>query len=135
MLGNESATEAMKIINAQYDMLRKLVSTRDYGEEKQEDGFMLVVSAIVKSLLTLDGIAVELAGHWLWVTGDTKAHKDVLKAKGFFWARKKKAWYWRPSWSKSRYSRGSKSLNQIRSTYGSVKMADTSDNKNKVTKA
>jgi len=126
-LDPNNANEAMKAINNQYTELRAQVSRRDFGEEKPEDGFMAIVNAVVNGLVNLDGIAVELMGHWLWVTGDTKQHKEVLKGLGFFWARKKKAWYWRPSWAKSSFGRGKASLSAIRQTYGSVQMADTKD--------
>lgn len=36
------------------------------------------------------------AGCCIWVSGNTKPHRDILKALGFRWAPKKCAWYWKP---------------------------------------
>ncbi|WP_024771658.1 hypothetical protein [Aquimarina macrocephali] len=47
-----------------------------------------------------------------------KIHKELLKDSGFWWASKKKAWYFRPEEYRSS-SRGKKSLNDIRTKYGS----------------
>lgn len=66
----------------------------------------------------LDGVAVELCGSWLWVTGDTYTHRDTLKAAGFKWASKKRAWYFHTGEFR-RYNRTDMSLGAIRAKYGS----------------
>lgn len=38
-------------------------------------------------------LTVTLTGTWVWVEGDTKPHKEELKAEGLRWARKKGKWY------------------------------------------
>ena len=48
-------------------------------------------------------VEVELCGTWIWVSGDTKPVKDKLKAEGFFWAFKKKMWYFREEENKKTY--------------------------------
>lgn len=48
---------------------------------------------------SLAGVHVDTVGSWLWVTGDTRAHKDELKAAGFRYSAKKEAWYWKPAGS------------------------------------
>ncbi len=48
---------------------------------------------------SLAGVHVDTVGSWLWVTGDTRAHKDALKAAGFLFSAKKGAWYWKPAGS------------------------------------
>lgn len=48
---------------------------------------------------SLAGVHVDTVGSWLWVTGDTRAHKDELKAAGFRFSAKKEAWYWKPAGS------------------------------------
>lgn len=66
--------------------------------------------------LNMENVVVELVGLWIWVTGDTKPHKDSLKAMGLKWAHKKVAWSFAgvPSFHTG------KSLNDIRNTYGST---------------
>ena len=36
-------------------------------------------------------------GCCIWVSGDTKPHRDELKSFGFRWSPKRTAWYWRPA--------------------------------------
>lgn len=63
-------------------------------------------------------IDLELCGLWLWITGDTKPVKEILKANAFKWSHAKTAWYkaFVPSFSRGKYS-----LDQIRETYGNQK--------------
>lgn len=76
---------------------------------------------IVEFLLTLDGLNVELCGRWLWIGGDTRKHKEVLKAMGCNWNAKKKLWSWHfkedstNGWKK----RKTWEMNTIRAAYGS----------------
>jgi hypothetical protein len=55
----------------------------------------------------------------VWVSGDTFTHKAVLKGAGFYYAGKKKRWYFRPEDWASR-SRGSLDMDGIREKYGST---------------
>lgn len=45
-----------------------------------------------------DGVTVsqKRAGCCIWVSGDTRPHRETLKAYGFRWAPKRAAWYWKP---------------------------------------
>ena len=67
----------------------------------------------------MDGVEVELCGCWLWISGNTYAYKDHLKALGCSWASKKKMWSWHHQEDGSRFYRGKRSMNEIRSKYGS----------------
>jgi hypothetical protein len=64
------------------------------------------------------GLDVELCGLWVWVTGDTKPHKEELKQAGFKWAQHKTAWFYAgvPS-----FNRQERTLDEIRSMHGSQK--------------
>lgn len=65
------------------------------------------------------GLTVELMGLWVWVTGDTKPHKEELKAAGFKWAPKKETqpWYFA---GVPTFNRKPQSLDAIRNAYGSM---------------
>ena len=76
---------------------------------------------IISSLIHLEGIAIEVCGSWLWVTGDTKPHKDVLKELKFRWSYNKQAWYFHRDGYHKRGKR-SLSLDEIRDFYGSEKI-------------
>lgn len=114
---NPAGTEMMKMVNQAYDALREYdyehpINTDDaaanYGDELND-----ALNAVINLRLNL-----ELCGAWVWVTGDTKQHKETLKAAGYKWAKKKVAWYFRPADYKS-YSRGKYSLDDIRGKFGS----------------
>ena len=75
--------------------------------------------AIIVALLKLNGLEVELCGSWLWIGGNTREHKDSLKALGCRWSNNKKLWYWHHVEAGSSYHRGSKTIGEIRMKYGS----------------
>lgn len=68
--------------------------------------------------LNLSGVDVELMGLWVWLTGNTKEHKESIKAQGFKWAKEKEAWYFAgvPTFNRQR-----RSLDEIRNMHGSQK--------------
>lgn len=119
--------ELIKAINNEYDKLFQLLKDRYNQENKYKTEEMASdFKDIINKIVMCEGLIIEIIGNWVWVTGNTKDHKDILKEAGFFWASKKKAWYWRADKYKSS-SKGSKSLEEIREKYGS----DTVKTKNK----
>lgn len=115
---NAAGEDMMKIINAAYDVLKEYS-----GELKdQQSDYGELLNEALNAISGLSFIEIEICGAWVWVTGDTKPHKDTLKEAGFKWASKKKAWYFRPEDYRSR-SKGSASLEEIREKYGSVRPA------------
>lgn len=76
--------------------------------------------AIIAELLKLDGVTVELCGRWLWIGGDTKQHRERLKAIGCRWCNTKKLWSWHYAEDGDTWSRGRRSMEQIRQKYGST---------------
>lgn len=76
---------------------------------------------IIEKLIRMDGIEIEVCGSWLWVTGDTRPHKEDLKALKFRWSSNKSAWYFHRDGYKKR-SNKSLTLDEIRDYYGSEKI-------------
>ncbi|MFN3171242.1 MAG: J domain-containing protein [Hyphomicrobiales bacterium] len=111
---NPAGEEMMKVINAAYEVLREYSGTL---KAEQPDYGSLFNDAL-NAVLPLPGMTIEICGVWLWVTGETRQYKDVLKGAGFKWARKKTAWYFRPEQYRS-FSRGAATLEEIREKYGS----------------
>ncbi|VBB08454.1 Hypothetical protein LUCI_3726 [Lucifera butyrica] len=127
-------TEIMKAVNAEYEALFKKLNVTDAnGQSKYNlnDGFREMIDRIIN----LDGLEIEICGSWIWVSGETKKHKDALNEVGYFFARKKKMWYWRPEEAKVRRSSGIKDMDYIRHMYGSetVKTAEKKKNANQIT--
>lgn len=123
---NPAGIEMMKAVNAAYEVLKDFTgkanpdSTEDYGNS---------LNAAIEFALALAGIMVEVCGAWVWLSGDTKVHREALKdskhslpdGNGYRWAPKKKMWYYRPSeWSS--WGRGSWTMDDIRAEHGSTKV-------------
>lgn len=115
---NPAGLEMMKMVNVAYDTLKGLdlnkinntvPNTHDYGD---------AINNALNAIINL-GLEIELCGAWVWVSGDTKPHKDTLKTAGFFWSPKKLCWYFRPADYKS-HNRSSWSMDKIREIYGSA---------------
>ena len=75
---------------------------------------------IIDALLKLDGLKVELCGRWLWIGGETKKHREALKAAGCRWSSTKKLWSWHFAEDGARWHKGQYSMAQIRHKYGST---------------
>ena len=112
---NPAGLEMMKLVNQAYDAIRGEsgtstidINAADYGQE-----LCAALNAIMQC-----GLIIELCGAWAWVSGNTKDHKETLKTNGFKWASKKLMWYFRPADAKT-FSRGKKTIDEIRSKYGS----------------
>ena len=73
---------------------------------------------IINTLVRLRGVEVEICGSWIWVSGNTKEHKDVLKQLGFRFAYKKKAWYYHKDKFRKK-SREELTMDDIRDMFGS----------------
>jgi hypothetical protein len=72
----------------------------------------------INAVIDLEGVLIEICGNWIWLSGDTRSHKDAIKAAGYFWASKKMMWYFRPKEWKST-SRGNFTMEEIRDEFGS----------------
>ncbi len=123
--GGDTAT--MQAINNEHDEVFEQLKRRQNeaaradstGHTRETTETPEEFRAIIEALLKLDGIEVELCGSWLWIGGNTREHKEELKAAGCRWSSSKKLWYWRHAEDGAHWSRGKKSMTQIRSKYGS----------------
>jgi len=83
---------------------------------------------VITFALNLEGVEVELMGLWVWLTGNTKAHKETIKAWNenrehadkLKWSPKKIAWYFA---GVPTFNRKDTTLDEIRNTYGSQKFS------------
>lgn len=120
---NKNGSELMKAVNAAADFLLLHVdklkgfkstdseSFYDYGEEMSE---------VLSVLSELHGITFEVIGNWIWISGETKEHKEQLKEIKCKWAPKKKQWFYRPEEHKSTFNRKEHSIDEIREMYGTT---------------
>lgn len=122
------STVAMQQINAAYERKFEYLKGRQNTEAAADTTGKTHATtesagdfvAIIDALLRLDGLEIELCGRWLWIGGNTRQHKEALKAAGCRWSSTKKLWSWHFA-EDGVYHRGkSKSMDQIRSKYGST---------------
>ena len=118
------STEIMKEINVEYLRLSEILAkgTKFYESEMN---FSTLYQEKIEILIKLKGLTLEIIGNWLWVTGDTKTHKDILKSLKFNYAPKKQAWFFKnyPYHKKQ----GEKPLDEIRYMYGSRIVSNQSE--------
>lgn len=118
-------TAMMQEVNAQYHEALQNIDgsiTKDkdgnshtytYQHDIEEE----IINKINELLaLNLTNIEIALIGTWIWVTGETKACKEQLKAAKCKWHSKRKCWFFSTQ-KKSRYN-SKASLNDIANTYG-----------------
>jgi hypothetical protein len=116
--------EIMKLVNAQYEKALTLIYQKSGKSITEIDELLkndLVLREKLDKIVNLDGLEIELCGKWIWITGETVKHKDIIKSLGFYWARLKKAWYWRAEEAKS-FNRKSFSMDEIRNSHGSTSL-------------
>lgn len=112
--------EMMQAVNAAWDCLKDFEGSLDSGEKTGDLKYSDQLNDAINSVINLEGVIVEVCGSWVWLHGRTKQHKEKLgkNGAGFFYAMKKKAWYFRPKdWTSS--GRGNWSLDKIRENHGS----------------
>lgn len=118
---NPAGAEMMKVINDAYNSLKNLGETVT-SSVVNADNYAHILNEKLNAFfnLNLEGVEVEICGNWVWLTGNTKPHCKALgkDGLGFFYAGKKKAWYYRPADYKS-FNRKNHSLDEIRSKHGS----------------
>ena len=110
------STAKMQELNAAFDKACKQALT---GAKFEADELKIAedFKDIINALINITSIEIDIVGNWLWVRGDTKAHKKTIKDLGLWWANKKKMWYYRPDKFKST-SRGKMSFEEIKQKYG-----------------
>lgn len=122
--------DIMKEINSEYAGLFKIYKDvhkttktnskeKTYTAKKSTNEIPMDFITIINTLLKLDGIEVELCGRWLWVSGNTRVHKEALKAAGCKWSHNKSMWSWHyPEDSVRRHK--PTTIGEIREKYGSI---------------
>lgn len=116
--------EIMKEVNSEYDELfpslknvHRTAEGKTYTTKQECSETADSFKDLITELMKLNEITIEIIGRFVWVTGDTKPHKEQLKALKFQWHCKKSAWYLKPD---DYYKRNRKnySLEEIRTMYG-----------------
>lgn len=129
------STEATQEINAEYDKLFRELKNKhesktdstnnnnksEYSQNMYDWENDKALREVLEKIINFEGIEIEIAGQWIWVSGNTYNYKKELKELNFKWASQKKQWYFHTDTFKKK-SRKSLSMEDIRSYYGSTKV-------------
>lgn len=96
-------------------------SKTEAGKERTVNYDSFKFANIINSIITFDGIKIEIIGSWIWVSGNSFAYHEQLKALNFFWSKSKKAWYFTGD-DKFSYKRGSYNMKQLRQKWGTAEI-------------
>lgn len=123
--GTKGTEETMKAINNEYETRHAYILANPFNEDEKKRNYYANVNdgyrEQINKIVFIPGIEIEICGSWIWVTGNTKPVKAIIKEAGYFWSKNKSAWYWRPAGYKARKHK-TWDLDQIRNTYGSEKV-------------
>ena len=122
----KDTTEAFKTMKAEFEKAfgrLKNIHANAEGETYQKETSETAAEFmdLIESLILFRDISIELCGSWVWVTGNTYAHKEELKALKFRWSSKKAAWYFHKG--EFHKTRRALSLDEIREHFGSVSLS------------
>lgn len=115
---NENGSvEITQEINNEYDRLFAILSKENNSDiqsytYEENEHFKAILNEIIGFNMT-----VEIIGSWIWCF-DCYSYKDQLKALGFTWCCKKKAWVFHDG-EYHRHHKKEIPLNDIRAKYGS----------------
>ena len=113
---NPAGEEMMKLVNEAFEVLEQF--SGDLKEQQANYGDLL--NEALNAIVNIPELFIEICGSWVWVSGDTRAHRATLKEAGYKWAPKKKLWYFRPEQFRSR-ARGNVDMDEIREKNGSTR--------------
>ena len=80
--------------------------------------------SIIQDLMQFEGLIIEICGSFIWLSGNTKEHKEAIKElrnesfKNAAWSSTKLKWFFAPADYK-RFSKKSLTMDEIRNKYGS----------------
>ncbi len=113
---NPAGLEMMKLINNAYKALSDFIPNKDFENEEEETNYSESLNTALNAVIGL-GLTIEICGSWIWVSGDTRPHRAVLKDSGYKWAPKKLMWSF--CGGERTTSRGKFSMDDIRLRHGS----------------
>ncbi len=116
-------TEEFKVMQSEYETMwerLKNVHTNSNGDTytKETAETPQEFINIINVLTSLNDIEVEICDSWIWVSGNTREHKEVLKNLKFRYAHKKQAWYYHTEPYRKK-SKRELTLDEIRDMFGS----------------
>jgi hypothetical protein len=85
-----------------------------YGHTGPFDELDAEITYTLIELSRLAGLEVEVIGTWIWVSGNTYAHKDALWKLGLNWSASRKMWYFKGVSNEDVYERPKRETRETR---------------------
>ena len=109
------STEEFKLLNEVYNFIL------EHGIADGADSeFDLELERVISKILHYENLVIEVVGSWIWLSGETRAIKEILKELKFKWASKKKMWYYGEMKGKNPKQ---KNMDDIKAKYGCTTVA------------
>ena len=119
---NPAGLETMQAVNQAFETLSNEKFPLNIDSTQVHSNYGEALNNALNEVINLQSLSIEVYGAWVWVSGNTKPNKEILKKAKFLWSKNKNMWYFRPENQKKRFFRGSSSIDEIRSKYGSDKI-------------
>lgn len=96
-LNKQDTTSIMQEINAEYDRLfakvkNQFVNSQGNVYEKENTEDINDFKSIINRIITFKDCKIEIIGNWVWISGNTKHYREILKSLKFKWISNKHAW-------------------------------------------
>jgi NADPH-dependent ferric siderophore reductase len=73
-------------------------------EQSPTEGYIEAINVALQ-LAKNNGVSVEVSGCYIWISNTKREDmecRNILKGAGFWWARNRRKWYWKPDFLKGR---------------------------------
>ncbi len=114
------SVEMMQLVNLAMELLTncKLWWTPYQAKKAQKETPLTeTIQDIIDKVGHLPGLTFEMVGDWLWITGNTRTYKGLLKQAGLKFSSNKIAWYWHPPGYR-KHTKKQFDMNEIKTRYG-----------------
>jgi len=117
--------EVMKAVNSEYET--RFVQLKDIHRNAQGEKYTARETSaevpedfidIINILIHFENVQIEIIGQFIWVSGDTRPYKDILKELCFRWHTQKKNWYLAPAWYVKINRKRKYTMEEIRRMWG-----------------
>ena len=115
---NPAGMKMMQLVHAAYQTLKNYTGPTKSGYNSK---YGEVVNQALNAIKDL-GLEITVCGSWLWIRGNTKPYRTILREAGFVWASGKGCWYMRPPGQNSNNHKPWL-RSKIHETYGTVEVA------------
>lgn len=122
---NNGSDAEFKAMNAEYEQILKALESGEKVNNVSYDEDA-AIREMIDRIVNMN-VTIEIVGSWIWVSGNTYAYKEELKAAGFKWCSNKKKWAWH--FGEWKAAKSKKSYEQIKAKYGYTTIKEEKESK------